>query len=284
LPVTARVMSRRPPSSPTAESCIAALVSNGVSRALILSRVVTASVVAGRDPIAPAASDIRHKPRHLFHCRKGHIRFVALGLLSLQSVEPDLWANVGIDCVREPNQTATPKAVKLRFITAVEQNMAELGHAPPDESALEQTELCARYQNCLATPLQWLHTFASRRLRHGATVAVDHGNIHRRPLLWVKSGHCTVSGRCPLCGKRRHYSFGSIASLSNLSWRRRPASISIRRTSAGPLAKASVARSGRSGCKTMRQRMDMPTNQITSAASCLGAPNKNIHERCGYGT
>jgi hypothetical protein len=87
-------MSRRPPSSPTAESCIAASVFNGVvSRALILSLA-----------------------------------------------EPDLWANAGIDCVRELNQTATPKAVKLRFITAAEQNMAELGHAPLDDPVQARLE------------------------------------------------------------------------------------------------------------------------------------------------
>jgi hypothetical protein len=34
--------------------------------------------------------------------------------------ESELGANVGIDRVREPNQTATPKAMKLRLITAVE--------------------------------------------------------------------------------------------------------------------------------------------------------------------
>ena len=62
----------------------------------------------------------------------------------LQSIEPELRANIGIDRVREPNQTATPKAVELRLITAVEQNMAELGHAPLDESASEQAEFSER--------------------------------------------------------------------------------------------------------------------------------------------
>jgi hypothetical protein len=42
------------------------------------------------------------------------------------------------------HRTATPKAVKLRLITVVEQNMAEFGHAPLDESALEQAELSER--------------------------------------------------------------------------------------------------------------------------------------------
>src|SRR5712671_2740844 len=62
----------------------------------------------------------------------------------LQSVEPELRANVGIDHIRKPNQTATPKAVELRLITAVEQNMAELSHASLDESALEQAEFSER--------------------------------------------------------------------------------------------------------------------------------------------